>query len=531
MQGVSGEWKANQRRTLVNESFVEVSLDIADPDALADASAHDNGATHISNTASVVSEVDRNIVPYSTLEQNLWILDGSRKTLPTENVGECGFVGDVLSDEKRGFSNKTPVVTVRFTRLHRNPVPAVTITWGKVYNEFAEDFIVTVYNGDAVVAQKEVIGNKDVRSVVMMDIVDYDRITISILRWCLPYHRVRIEEIFVGLNKVYGKSALFSYAHSQTVDAISTSLPKAEVSFSVDNMDNTYNPYNAEGLSKYLMERQEIKTRYGSKMDDGSVEWIKGGTYYLSEWRATQNGISADFTARDLLEFLFVDYVESVTEITPRSLYDIAKAVFESADLPLNNDGSKKWYIDDSLRGIYTSAPLPVDTKANCLLMVANAAGCVLYQDRNGIVRIEPRNSTVSDYSITLSNSYKKPEIVLTKTIKEVVVRVYEYSIVDGKIESVETDVVINVGSSGEQIKVDNPLITDVERATAVGKWVANYLTNRVTLEVEWRPDVRLDALDMVQIANQYGNNNALMTEVKFDFSGAFRGKGKGRVM
>jgi hypothetical protein len=112
-----------------------------------------------------------------------------------------------------------------------------------------------------------------------------------------------------------------------------------------------------------------------------------------------------------------------------------------------------------------------------------------------------------------------------------VVVKVYEYAIVDGEIESVETDVVVSVSSGGEQIKVENPLITDVERATAVGEWVVNYLTNRVTLEVEWRPDVRLDALDMVQIANQYGNNNALMTEVKFDFSGAFRGKGKGRVM
>ena len=34
----------NQKQTLVEESFVEVSYDIADPDALADASASDNGS-------------------------------------------------------------------------------------------------------------------------------------------------------------------------------------------------------------------------------------------------------------------------------------------------------------------------------------------------------------------------------------------------------------------------------------------------------------------------------------------------------
>lgn len=531
MQTVSNEWKSNQRKTLVNESFVEVSLDVADPDALADASAQDNGAAYISDVTRVVSEVDKNIVPYFTLEQNLWLLDGSRKTLPNEDIGECGFVGDILSDGKKGFTEKTPVVTVNFTRVHRNPVPAVTITWGKVYNEFAENFIVSVYNGNTEVARKEVIGNKSVKSVVEMEIVDYDRITISILKWCLPYHRVRIEEIFVGMNKVYDKSALFSYAHTQTVDPISTSLPKAEVSFSVDNTDNSYNPYNKQGLSKYLMERQEIKTRYGCKLDDKTVEWIKGGTYYLSEWRAAQNGIGADFTARDLLEFLFAEQTDVVSEISSRSLYELAEGILVSANLPLNNDGSRKWYIDESLRDIYTSAPLPVDTKANCLLMIANASGCVLHQDRNGIIRIEQNVSNVSDYSIGLNNSYKKPEIVLSKTIKEVVVKVYEYSIVDNEIKSVATEIVVRVGDNGEQVKVDNPLITDEERAMAVGNWVADYLKNRISLEVDWRPDVRLDALDIIRIANDYDNSNVIMTEVDFNFAGAFRGKGKGRVI
>ena len=70
MQNVSQAWKDNQSRTLVNESFVEVSLDIADPDALADASSADNGAVYISDTPQIVSEVDKSIIPYFTLEQN-----------------------------------------------------------------------------------------------------------------------------------------------------------------------------------------------------------------------------------------------------------------------------------------------------------------------------------------------------------------------------------------------------------------------------------------------------------------------------
>lgn len=68
MQTVSESWKNNQRNTLVNESFVEVSLGIADPDAIADASANDNGAVYISDTSQVTSEVDKSVMPYFAQE-------------------------------------------------------------------------------------------------------------------------------------------------------------------------------------------------------------------------------------------------------------------------------------------------------------------------------------------------------------------------------------------------------------------------------------------------------------------------------
>ena len=531
MQTVSTEWKDNHKKTLLNEAFVEVSLDIADPDALADATSRDNGATYISNTPQVVSEVDNTVTPYSTLEQNIWVLDGSRKIIPLTDFGNNGFIGDVLSDEKCVFSSKTPLITVSFTRVHSNIIPAVTIVWSRAYNEYAEEFLVTVYNGSNVVAQKEVLGNRSVESVVMMDIVDYDRITISVLKWCLPLHRARVEEIFVGMRKVYSKSGLFSYNHSQTVDPVSTSLPKAEILFSVDNSDDSYNPYNDSSLSKYLMERQEVKSRYGHKLDDNTVEWIKGGTFYLYEWKAPQNGMTAEFTARDLLEFMFVEYKDNVTDITSRSLYNIAEEILTSLDLPLNNDGSRKWYLDESLKNIYTSAPLPVDSVANCLLLIANTGCCTLYQDRNGTLRIEPLGGEISNYTINQFNSYSRAETSLSKPLKEIAVKVYQYSIEDDEVKEETTEVIVPMGVNGERVDVDNPLITDNSRATTVGLWVGNYLKNRLTLETQWRPDVRLDALDTIKVNNDYSASDVRMTDVSYTFNGAFRGSGKGRVV
>ena len=530
MQTVSENWKSAHRQTLLNESYVEVSLDIADPEALADVSSQDNGAVYISDASRVVSEVDRNVAPYCTLEQNLWVLDGGRKAIPVSDYGDSGYVGDVLSNDVCVFASKMPVITLDFSKVFHTLIPGITITWSPTYGEFADSFVVIAYRGDTVMATKEVIGNRSVKSLVMMDIVDYDRIVIMITKWCLPYHRARVEEIFVGINKVYSKTDLFNYSHSQSVNPVSTSLPKNEIKFSIDNVDGEYNPFNEQGMAKYLNERQEIKARYGLKMSDGSVEWINGGTFYLSEWYAKQNGLTADFTARDLLEFMSA-ICEDKHDLSSRTLYQLAEKVLTDADLPLNSNGTVKWVIDESLKSISTTAPLPADTLANCLLLIANAGMCVLYQDRTGTLHIEPLKLDTTDYRIDSHNSYSKSEVTLGKPIKYVEMKVYFYTMGETGIESTMGAAGAWCGESGESIVVDNPLITDPVWAIEVGRWMGVHLGHRMTLDSSWRADVRLDALDIVTNESNHDIHSVRMTDVKFTYNGAFRGTGEGKVI
>ena len=530
MQTVSENWKSVHKQAFLNQSYVEVSLDIADPDALADVSSQDNGAVYISDASKVVSEVDKNTTPYCTLEQNLWLLDGNRKAIPISNHEGGGYIGDVLSNDICVFATKIPIITLKFSKVFDNLIPGITITWSSAYEEFADTFVITAYNGDTIVATKEVVGNRSVKSLIMMDIANYNRIVIMVTKWCLPYHRPRVEEIFVGMNKVYSKTELFGYSHTQSVSPVSTSLPKNEIKFSIDNAKGEYNPYNIQGISKYLMARQELKARYGLRLNDGSIEWVKGGTFYLSEWYAKQNGLTADFTARDILEFMSAIYKDN-HNLSARTLYDLAERVLLVADLPLNDDGTVKWVIDESLKSIYTTAPLPEDTLANCLQLIANAGECVLYQDRSGILRIEPLKFDVTDYKINSFNSYSKSEITVAKPIKQVTVKVYQYTIGDKGTESTTTDNIIVVGTTGETIVIDNPLVVDNNRASAVGTWMSTHLGHRMTLDSSWRADVRLDALDIVTNENEYNTNNVRMTDVEFKFNGSFRGTGEGKVI
>jgi len=594
VQPVSANWLNNQKQTIVEESFVEVSYDFADPDALADASASDNGSIYIANTPQIVSGVAKDIVPYATLEHNIWLLDGSRKIIPESDYGDTGYVSDILSNETCGF-DKIPIVEISFTEVHAPVISGITITWGDAYNEYAENFRVTAYNGATLVAEKNVIDNKSVISIVELDIENYDLIRIEILKWCLPYHRARISNVFIGINRIYTKTDLLEFEHLQEVDPLNAKLPKISIRFRIDNTSDEYNPNNETGMSKYLMERQEIRTRYGYKLGD-SIEWIDGGVFYLSEWEAPQNGISANFEARDLLEFMSSTYMKGVYSPEGVSLYSLATAVFEEANLPLNSDGTVKWVIDDSLKNIYTNAPLPLVSLAECLQMIANAAACVLYADRKGILHIEPIKTEPDDYTIDNFNSFKKSEISLTKPLSQVDVTTYNYFIGDtGKelyngvipingsksiyitysdpavnvsanvtngtlvsanyytnaclltitgngdvsvnitgdiLKTSETIITISTGEEkGEIQKVENPLITTSERAVAIGEWVKDYLSNRKIISSEWRVDPRLDVMDIITVKNNYGSSLVRTTSVSFAYNGAFRGTGEGRIL
>ena len=528
MQNVSQSWKDIHKQTLLNESFVEISLDIADPDAMKDAIPSDNGSEYISDTLEVTSEVNTPVIHYGTLEQNGWVLDNSSKIIPINDYKDGGYIGDALSNDEGVFVEKIPTITIGFSKEYENHIPGITISWGTAYNEYAEHFIVTAYKDSDIVAQTEVVDNKSMKTIVTLDIANYNRIEVQILRWCLPNHRARVDEIFMGWHKIYTKTDLFSYSHKQTGDPISTSLPKMEIKFSVNNVDGSYNPYNPQGMSKYLIERQEIKTRYGLKKNDNTIEWVDGGVFYLSEWYAKQNGISADFVARDLLEFMSENYKDDITTITERSLYALAEQVLTKAEIPLNSDGTVKWYIDDSLKSIYTTAPLPDDTIANCLQMIANAGKCTIYPDRKGMLCIVPVNNELTDYSVDSFNSYSKAEITLSKIIKRVVVKVYSYS-ESGGIAT--TDVVKDINSIGETIVVTNPLITKEEQAVDLCEWISNYIKNRMTVRSDCRPDVRLDTFDVITNKNEYGSNNVMVTDIELNFNGAFHGIVEGKVI
>lgn len=323
---------------------------------------------------------------------------------------------------------------------------------------------------------------------------------------------------------VYTKSDLLSFKHEQTGSLISGELPKNHIDFSLDNSDGKWDPNNPRGLEKYLSERLKITVRYGFDIN-GVVEWIPGGVFYLSEWSTTSGGLDASFKARDVLEYM-ID--KTYTGYADDTLYELAEDAIAKADLP----SDARVEISDVLKNYPAYAPLeddntvvmtPIKDKsvAEILQMCANAARCVLYQDRQGVLRIERLNHVDTGFTVSLGFSYTYPKVQLSRPLKDVEVNYGE-----------DSKVTYQCSSDGETQTVNNSFVQTEDQAFYIGEWVGRSLQGRLKVEGDFRGDPRFDLFDVVSVENKYGTiAGVVLTDITYVFTGVFYAEYSGQVL
>lgn len=344
---------------------------------------------------------------------------------------------------------------------------------------------------------------------------------------------------------VYRKKDLISFTHQQTGSLVSGELPKNHIEFSLDNSDGKWNPSNPKGMERFLSERLNIVLRYGFLID-GVEHWIPGGVFYLSEWRTSLNGLEASFVARDALEYMIdKPYTGEITG----TLYDIAVNAIIEASLPphvtptaelgqfrlgstalgrvnggavmramrgnTGYTGLENVSVSEELKK-FTVGDIEYDGSESIAIILqkcANAAGCVMYQDRGGVFRIEKLSYTDTGYVIPKSLSYAYPEIDFSRPMKNVAVTYYDNAVA-----------LYPFSSAGETQTLNNDFILTKEQADLVAKWVCDSLRSRQKISGEFRGDPRFDLFDVVKIESKYGTiSGVVLTDITCSFTGAFR--------
>jgi hypothetical protein len=146
---------------------------------------------------------------------------------------------------------------------------------------------------------------------------------------------------------------------------------------------------------------------------------------------------------------------------------------------------------------------------------------CVLYQDRKGIMHLEPRGSRKTDYEITRTLSYTHPEFDITKPLKAVEVNY-----------GAEQNLRLNVNTVGEVQTVDNSFIQSEAVAQRVAEATAEVLKGRKTLSGQYRADPRMDVLDEVTVESKFATNPVVITEIEYSTTGGgFIGRFEGKLV
>lgn len=503
MIDVSNEWKDIQQRFLLPETFVEIDCTISEVGSEAGATATGTAEAVFSDTRNIVTDVSKS-TRYATNELNLWALDGTRTILPSSApYGSAGYVSNVAA---------TGSITLSFPAVRTVASSGITITWSKLYDEYPTVFTVTAKNGEVKVAETTITDNKDQVSAVFLSLQNYDTIEVTIHDWSLPNRRARIEKVVIGHVLTFTKNDIITFKHEQNGDLLSGELPKYSIEFTLDNTDGRWNPLNPTGMEQYLSERQKLVVRYGMDVN-GTVEWIRGGVFYLSEWDAPANGLEARFVARDVFEYLInVDMAGS--------RYDTLEGLIETA-VAYNLPDDVVVSIDPALGNFSGIVDNGENTAAEMVQKSANAGMRIMRYGRDGVLHIEALSTYLTEYTITAALSYTHPEITLSKPLKKV-------SIGYGGESPYELDVFF----SGEVQTVNNDFINSRSHAEQVAAWVRDILVSRKTVSGEFRADPRVDLYDVVRVESKYGVlEPVVLTNITYTYNGSFRGSYTGRVL
>lgn len=442
MKVVSNEYKEVMDRAIRPASQFQASLEMIDRSIESDATVTTSEEMPFSTGVfDKAHECD-----YITFEKNFFAVGSDLRILPTSNYLKNGYVSSVTCDEQ-GVFQEIPVIEFGFIKP-RNFI-AMTYQFARA---FPTQIRVTYYlNG---VRQGQFISYPTGVNFIDEEnhIYDCDRVTFEFLEMSEPNRRLRIARMIFGYEKKFETKDIVSVDHTLSVDPISSSLSYEKLTLKVGNLDKDYNPDNPQGTWVHFANGQPLSVRYGVKIDD-RTEWIEAGQLILSD-APTVDGDTASFQAVDILSTLSNVYHKGVWRDEGESLYDLALDVLEDA-------GITNYSLSESLKDIRTMSPLPMVAHRECLQLIANAGGCILYTNNRGAITLEKQSydDTPIDFYLDFTKMFTKPVVKKTEKLKSV----------DVSVHSLYKDVNMTELYRHEAIEINGVKQIQVEYSTATG--------------------------------------------------------------
>lgn len=400
--------------------FARAVFDLVDPDAEI-TGVSTNSESGLSHTGQVAirgnGSADHRI---ATLELNRWALDGSfsiRPDDPTDLEGQVGWESDNLCGGDGVFENP-PYVELSLANV--SILQAVTLEFsGDELNGYPVDFHVDLFAGETLLETVEILDSTG-NVIVVSDFTvnNPTRVRLTVTRWSLPFRRVRMARFMLGFIETWDASIIQDVDIYTEVTFSGLKIPYSSCTIRVENKNHRFDPYAPNTIFNSIEERQAIVVDLGLRLEDGSVEWLPGGTYYQQ---------SAGWKLQDLtVEWELLDVVGMLVKrrfVVPATLPTTLDGWIQAIMASLGVNFSHKYLVDENVVGlVLTSTKEKVSGKTcgELLRFACMATNTWPRQDfETGYLRVG-KLERFEGNRITLDNMPKYPEMSANDDIADI---------------------------------------------------------------------------------------------------------------
>lgn len=411
--------------------FARAIFDLVDPDAQID-SVEVNEEHDISLLEQVTTRgrgsTDQRIV---SLELNRWFLDGSfevRPDNPADQEGQVGWISEDICGLDGVFSMPQPYIQMDVTGL--SILQAVTLEFSDdELDGVPADMTLDMWSGNSLIETAVMKDNTDPIVVIgNFTAVNPTRIRLTINRWSVPFRRVRMPRFMLGLHEYWDSSIIQDVDIYSEVTFSGLKIPYSSCTLRVENKDHRFDPYAPNSLFSSIEERQALVVDLGIRLEDGSVEWLPGGTFYQQSAGWKLQDLTVSWELLDIIGML-VKRKFVIPDALPTTLGGWIGAMMSS--LGVNFSG--KYIVDEDVSGIGLTATEEAVTEKTCgeiLRFACMATNTWPRQDfETGFLRVG-KLEHLEGNRITLDNMPKFPEMSANDDIADITFRLDEGEVV-----------------------------------------------------------------------------------------------------
>ena len=498
MKFVSPTWSpfADVRRAQMRVIFKAVDLNAA-PNAQFTVSGTAAGDTeHFLDDV----ETEKN---YPETEPGLWLLDGKAEVRP--EGANIGWWSDEVSDENAVFTT-APTIDVYFGGVAIS-TPGTSIDFDPGADSYASLIRVTTYGLQGEVIDTGEFENDTPFCVMKMPSNNYYRLKIEFLESKLPMQRVRVSEITFGIKARYDGDKIVSLSLVGGADIAAKKLISAELNAVVDNSDRFFDLLAPANVFAYLQTGKQPVSATAVINGDG----VSLGKFFYTSAKASSDGMTINLRVND--KVITLDKAAAAATNTEVPLWLAVNVVLQGTGI----EPAYGWGYSESPRTRLVCTAFPENcTKREALRLLAQAARCSCWMDRDGFLRFATLDVSMPVEELGADELYNFNGLELTENIDAVELIARETT--DEHGESVDN---VFVSGAGENvISIKNPCVALTE-GQAVADWLLKCHKRRRKFAASNQGDPALDIGDTIMLRDAYGQGfPAVIHETKLSYDG-----------